>query len=86
LWQVSHRPAVVASCWYPAPAKLVVVWQVPHSAVVAMWPAGLPTARWPLWQVLHKPPVIAAVWMNLARLQSVVSWHAPHPPADAAVR
>jgi hypothetical protein len=42
-----------------APAKVtVLLWQVSHGAVVAMWVGGLPAAVTPLWQLAH--PLLTA--------------------------
>ncbi len=46
-----------------AGVQAVVVWQVPHSAVVAMCVADLPRALVPLWQLEQVP--ITSAWLTV---------------------
>ena len=49
------------------------MWQVLHSAVVAMWLEGLPPALVPLWQ-LEQVPITSAWFTVLAGDHAVVVW------------
>ena len=55
--------------------QAVVPWQLPHSALVAMWFAGLPVAVVPLWQ-LEQVPMTWAWSTRVAGFHAVVAWQA----------
>ena len=52
--------------------QAVVPWQLPHSAPVAMWVAGLPAAVVPLWQ-LEQVPMTWAWSTRVAGFHAVVA-------------
>jgi hypothetical protein len=57
--------------------QAVVLWQFPHSDVVAMWVAGLPAAVVPLWQ-LEQLPRTCAWSTRIAGFHALVEWQASH--------
>ena len=71
LWQFAQVPTATPAWFIVAGTQPVVLWQVSHDAVVAMWLDGLPLAVVPLWQVEH-PPGTTSVWLNFAGVQPVV--------------
>lgn len=54
LWQLAQVPLTAEwSKW--TVVQFVVVWQVSHDPVVAIWVAPLPVADLPLWQLAQVP-------------------------------
>ena len=57
---MAGRAGPVTLAWLKlAGVQALVRWQVEHSAVVAMWLAGLPLALVPLWQLAQVPMTAA---------------------------
>src|SRR5512145_1766694 len=64
LWQVAQVPGETPLWSKPeAGVQAVVLWQLSHEPLVAMWLVLLPGAVLPLWQLAQLPGV-TPVWLN----------------------
>ena len=85
LWQLEQLPVMPVWLKPVAGFQAVVLWQLLHSAVVAMWVGGLPVAVVPLWQ-LEQVPITCAWSTRVAGFQAVVAWQVSHAVGREDVR